>query len=115
MWFLYIVAAITLIVSLVSLAVLVFIGIFLVNFRDDLRKFFEGLVEVMSLLDKEDEAPVPPVRMTWDEKYELVMDEIDRRRKAEMGSSGLIDPEKGNNYGVPPAATEQEGLIVTDK
>lgn len=101
--------------AIANLVITIFLAIFLVNLKDSLKEFFSDFVEALSGF----EPPAPVVikeerQKTWDEKWELHLEELERRRRAESGLQDLPDPTV--NWGQPPAPPPAEdGFVVKDK
>jgi hypothetical protein len=104
-----------------NLSVLIALCAFIVQFRQRVNQMFAdyvtllddlfGTIPVMPSNDLKEDRP-----MTWDEKYELDLEEQARRRKE---ASGLLDLSERQelSWGAPPATnpTSAEGLTIIDK
>lgn len=104
--------------SIINIGFLVVIGSFIVRFRERVNGLFSDMVKAMSDFAEVPVATVEPVAnrpKTWDEKYEVELDNIQRRLRADSGLSDL--PAPGVSWGEPPALNNQntQGLTIKDR
>ena len=84
-------------ILIINLVFLFFIGIFLVRMNDRFDNMFAELVEIIS----DSPSAVPPSAkksQTWDEKYEMELESVQRRLRID---SGLSDLPNSPSYDLP--------------
>lgn len=74
---------VNLVISIISLVIASYVGLFLVDLKEKLRETMTDLIELSS----QPPPPVIPVRKNWDERFEEDLDEMRRR-----ASNNLIEP-----------------------
>ena len=103
------------ITSVLNLALLFFLGIYLVRMNDRFSSMMNDLIRVLV----EQNSVIPQVQnetamKTWDQKFEEEIDRINRRMRFD---SGLEDISDGISYNAPPAPNKaaSEGLTIKDR
>lgn len=103
--------------SLLNSIILIFIGLFLVRFRDRVNNIFVDLIEAMEVIwgavpVVQSTEPTVERAKTWDEKYEEELESITRRLRTDSGLKDLPDPVL--SWGEPPAMNSQntDGLSI---
>ena len=105
----------SLITSFLNLALLFFLGTYLVRMNDRFSSMMNDLVRVLV----EQNSVIPEVQeenvvKTWDQKFEEEIDRINRRMRFDSGLSDISD---GVSYNAPPAPNKaaSEGLTIRDR
>ena len=84
--------SITLTFALINLLVLIYLGGFLVQLRDEQRNFFKDVVDALSEtanFSSSDVSSSITAQKNWDEKYEEELNEVIRRSRQESGLTDL--------------------------
>lgn len=112
----YILLGLSLFLHVLTLPILIYFGVFLVNWRKQSEGFFRDLLGVLA--DQQPVISLPvETKKTWDEKYE---DELKEKAERMRRASGLQDlPERIEvNWGTPPPPPmlpNTPGFIIKDK
>jgi len=96
-----------------NIALVFFMGVFLVRMNDKIISMFRDLSQLLVSLEESDVAPLDNKPKTWDEKYEMEFDGILRRARGDLG---LTDIPTSPSYNAPPSpAKKSDGFVVKDK